>query len=116
MPYLIWVPHDPRPYITNDPRIFMDAKSWSWGAESRPYTDAFCASLKRQEEARYEGDRRAAQLEQCWVAELERRKTPKEVAPIMTVEMPVNHAKNDSVHSIVVEVKDVEPKEPHLLP
>jgi len=107
MPYLIWLPHDPRPYITNDPRIFMDAKIWSWQAEARPYTDALCIALRRQEDARFEYDRRATRLEQYWAAEVERRKAPAEVVPTMTVEVPTKHAKHDSVQSVFVEVKEV---------
>jgi hypothetical protein len=111
MPYLIWVPHNPRPYISNDPRIFMDAKSWSWRPESRPYTDAFCVALRRQENARYESERRAGRLEQCWLAELERRRQSKEAAPVMTMKVPVKHAKHDSVQGIIVEVKELELEE-----
>lgn len=92
----------------------MDAKSWSWQAEPRPYTDAFCVSLKRQEHARYEGDQRAARLERYWNAELARRKERSEVAPTMSVEFPTKHSKNDSVHSAVVEIKDVEPDQEEL--
>jgi hypothetical protein len=108
MPYLIWVPHDPRPFVTNDPRIFVDAKLWSWQAESRPYTDALCNTLRRQEDALFEYDRRAAQLERYWAAEVERRKVSDEVAPVMKMEIPTKHAKHDSVQSVLVEVKEVE--------
>jgi hypothetical protein len=47
MPYIIRVPGAPQPYVTNDPRIYMDAlKLFDWEYESRPF-DApiakFCA-------------------------------------------------------------------------
>jgi hypothetical protein len=86
----------------------MDAKLWFWQAESRPYTDALCTILRRQEDARFEYDRRAARLERYWAAEIERRKVPGQVAPVMTVEIPTKHAKHDSVQNVLVEVTEVE--------
>lgn len=108
MPYLIYVPGCPRPYITNDPRIFMDAKSWNWPCESRPYADAFCNALRRQEHSRFESARRTAQLEQCWMTELERRKKPVTTSRTTAFKVPAKHSKHDSVLSVMVEVKEVE--------
>ncbi|KAF1919660.1 hypothetical protein BDU57DRAFT_148596 [Ampelomyces quisqualis] len=108
MPYLIYVPGGPRPYITNDPRIFMDAKSWNWPCESRPYADSFCKALRREEHLRFESARRTAQLEQCWMTELERRKKPAITARTRTFKVPAKHSKHDSVLDMLVGVKELE--------
>jgi hypothetical protein len=110
MPYIIHVPGVPRPYITNDPRIFMDARSFDWHCESRPYSDSFCKIVRREEDARYESDRRTAHLEQYWVVESIRNKKPATTKSTATVKIPIKHArhaKHDSVHGIVVEVQEL---------
>lgn len=73
MPYLILLPTCPRPYITNDPRIYLDAKAWDWHCEARPYADTACRALRREEERRFESERRAARLEGWWEGERRRR-------------------------------------------
>ncbi|OAL04037.1 hypothetical protein IQ06DRAFT_216392 [Phaeosphaeriaceae sp. SRC1lsM3a] len=107
MPYLIFAPGCPRPYITNDPRIYLDAKSWNWPCESRPYADPSCKALRRQEAARFESERRAARLEECWIAERMRRQESKAILPPVVLHMPVKHMKHDSVQSFV-EVREVD--------
>jgi hypothetical protein len=86
----------------------MDAKSWNWPCESRPYADSFCNALRRQEHSRFESARRTAQLEQCWMTELERRKKPVTTAKTKTFKVPVKHFRHDSVVDVMVEVKEVE--------
>jgi hypothetical protein len=115
MPYIIHVPGVPRPYITNDPRIFMDARSFDWHCESRPYADSFCKALRREEDARFESDRRAARLEQYWIAELVQTQKSAKTAPIVIVEAPIKHAKHDSVHSVIVELRELRPEECELI-
>jgi hypothetical protein len=104
MPYVIYVPACPRAYITNDPRIFMDAKSWGWPVESRPYSDSFCKAMRREEGARFESERRTAQLERCWTLELKQRQTK---PTRMRKTKNLKHTKHDSVHDVMV-VVDVE--------
>ncbi|KAF2129429.1 hypothetical protein P153DRAFT_385638 [Dothidotthia symphoricarpi CBS 119687] len=115
MPYIIHVPQIPRPFISNNPNIFMDCHSWGWNVESRPYSDSFCRAARNQENARFEGDRRAEQLEGYWTAELERRErmidtgTPaatnveRNDAKIILASTRVfgKHVKNDSVQGVV---------------
>jgi hypothetical protein len=106
MPYVINVPGCPRPYITNDPRIFFDAKAWGWPVESRPYSDSFCKAMRREEGARFESERRTAQLERCWTLELMQRQTKptrvRKTKNIATSKKHAKHAKHDSVHDMVV--------------
>jgi hypothetical protein len=74
MPYIIYVPGVLRPYITNDPRIYMDCLNvFAWQCESRPFCDAFCKAFRQEEDERFMSDRRRGQLEAYWVEELERR-------------------------------------------
>lgn len=115
MPYIVHVPQIPRPYITNNPSIFIDCQSWNWNVESRPYNDPFCQAVRKQENARYESDRRVEQLEQFWRAEVERQQRLKDVQANVqttvvetdaikgtaTVQICGKHAKNDSVHGAV---------------
>jgi hypothetical protein len=76
MPYIIYVPGVPKPYITNDPRIYMDClKIFKWECESRPFSDTFCKALREKENDRFLSDRRRSQLEAYWVKELERQTT-----------------------------------------
>jgi hypothetical protein len=104
---MIYVPGCPRPYITNDPRIFLDAKSWEWPCESRPYADAYCKAMLKQEHLRFESDRRAEQLEQYWTAELERRRKSMQATQTVTYEVPMKHAKKDSVLGVIMEVREL---------
>ena len=81
MPYIIYVPAIPRPYITNDPRIYVDCnKVFGWTCESRPFSDSYCKNVRINEDMRNEGDRRRQQLEQYWVAELGRQEMLKHEA------------------------------------
>lgn len=74
MPYIIYVPEIPRPYITNDPKIYLDCvKRFGWPCESRPFTDSYCKAIRAEEDRRHESDRRREQLERYWVFELNRR-------------------------------------------
>ncbi|KAH7395200.1 hypothetical protein DE146DRAFT_616348 [Phaeosphaeria sp. MPI-PUGE-AT-0046c] len=115
MPYLIFVPGCPRPYITNDPRIYLDARSWDWPCESRPYSDSSCNALRRQEDARFESDRRTARLEDCWIAERKRRHESMATLPPVILHMPAKHAKHDSVQSVVVEVRELDSEDDFLV-
>ncbi|KAF2031524.1 hypothetical protein EK21DRAFT_27410, partial [Setomelanomma holmii] len=63
MPYIIYVPNIPQPYVTNDSRIYIDTKQWGWKCESRPFADPYCKAIRHEAEVRFEGERRAAQLE-----------------------------------------------------
>ncbi|KAF1846839.1 uncharacterized protein K460DRAFT_281774 [Cucurbitaria berberidis CBS 394.84] len=108
MPYIIYVPAIPRPYITNDPRIYMDcSKTFGWTCESRPYSDSYCEESRVDEDMRDEGDRRREQLERYWLEELDLRESFMKKVEIAHGEMPVDHDKHDSVHSVVVEVKEI---------
>jgi hypothetical protein len=112
MPYIIYVPGCPRPYITNDPRIYIDAKEcFKWPSESRPYSDKECKAIRKEEDERFEGERRTARLEQYWLAELERRHWPVEIARIVKSAIPSKHAKNDSVLSVTVAVRELRAEE-----
>lgn len=128
MPYIIYVPAIPRPYITNDPRIYVDcSKVFGWTCESRPFSDSYCKNVRINEDTRNEGDRRRQQLEQYCVAELGRRERLKqeaeaahveslgdveEPAPIEysastnLVKIPKTHDKRDSVLSVFVEIQE----------
>lgn len=71
MPYIIQVPGIPRPYITNDPRIYMDcARIFNWPCEARPFSDSYCRRLRATEDSRHEAERRREQLESYWLSSL----------------------------------------------
>jgi hypothetical protein len=111
MPYIIYMPGCPRPYITNDPRIYIDAKEcFKWPSESRPYADAECKMIRKEEGERFEGERRAARLEQYWLEELARCNKSVETGPTKIMESTTKHEKNDLVYNVVVEVKELEPR------
>lgn len=64
MSYIIYVRGVPQPYITNDPRIYIDClKLLKWECESRPFHDAFCKELRANEDEQSLADRRRDQLE-----------------------------------------------------
>lgn len=122
MPYIIRVPGIPRPYITNDPRIYLDGLNiFRWDCEARPFSDSYCKMLRREEEARFEGEKRCEQLIQHWNNELQQRRW-REVAGLSTVgsftlsrkpslASPVGmfskDTKRDSVIGVLVEVKEI---------
>ena len=127
MPYIIYVPAIPRPYITNDPRIYIDcSKVFGWTCESRPFSDSYCKDARAKEDVHDEGDRRRDQLEQYWVAELKQRerlrqeaeaghvkvlvkvKEPSSIAQSVSttpIAMFGKHDKRDSVLSVLIEVQ-----------
>jgi hypothetical protein len=79
MPYIIYVPGVPQPYITNDPRIYIDClKLFKWDCESRPFHDVVCKAFRAEEDERCLADRRREQLEAYWVEALERQRKPRE--------------------------------------
>ncbi|OAL45326.1 hypothetical protein IQ07DRAFT_604316 [Pyrenochaeta sp. DS3sAY3a] len=89
MPYIICVPSIPRPYITNDSRIYMDCmKAFGWRCESRPFSDSYCKDIRAEEDRRYESERRDQQLERHWREELAKR----EMMPQDVVESAVRSA------------------------
>lgn len=123
MPYIINVPAMPRPYITNNPAVYMDCLSWGWNCESRPFSDSYCKAARKREEARFEVDRRAEQLEKYYEEELARRVRARRSLSIANIGFAKtlkpfqgfgkHHAKHDSVVSVEVvevgsEVEDVE--------
>lgn len=119
MPYIINVPEIPRPYITNNPSVYMDCLSWGWQCESRPFSDSYCKAARKREEARFEVDRRAEQLEKYYEEELARRVRAKRSVSIASIGFARSlkpfqgfgkHAKHDSIVSVeVIEVgSDVE--------
>ena len=74
MPYIINAPGVPRPYITNNPAIYFDCLSWGWSCDARPFSDSYCKATRKREEARFEVDKRAEQLErfkgESWLSDL----------------------------------------------
>jgi hypothetical protein len=78
MPYIIYTPSNPHPFITNNPIIYMDARTWGWKVESRPFHDDDCKEMVKREEQRFEAERRAMVLETAWGKEVQRRKDTKE--------------------------------------
>ncbi|KAI8942423.1 hypothetical protein NX059_000495 [Plenodomus lindquistii] len=116
MPYIIQVPGIPRPYITNDPRIYMDcARVFNWPCEARPFTDSYCKMLRDQEEKRHESERRRDQLESYYLDQLDHMRLmeaastplpeePEQVA--FSKSTPISHstgkhAKHDSLLGVV---------------
>jgi len=116
MPYIIYVPGVLQPYITNDPRIYMDYfKIFEWVCESRPFCDAFCKAFRQDEDEQFLSDRRRGQLEAYWMEELERRTKPKEgLDPLkegkrLSTEAAVEHlAEHDIDKSMLSKIKDRE--------
>lgn len=56
---------------------------------------------------RFESDRRAARLEECWEAERQRREESSIVLS-SNIHLPTKHIKNDSVQGVVVEVRQMD--------
>lgn len=122
MPYIINVPEMPRPYITNNPVVYMDCLSWGWHCESRPFSDSYCKAVRKREEARFEVDKRAEQLEKYYSEEIARRDRAKRSMSIANIGFKKSlkpfqgfgrHAKHDSVVGVEVvelgtDVEDVE--------
>jgi hypothetical protein len=123
MPYIINVPEIPRPYITNDPSLYFDCLSLGWQCESRPFSDSYCKAARKREEARYEVEKRAEQLEKYWsqgVARRENAKRSMSIANVLGMTKSLKpfqgfgrHTKHDSVVSVAVvevnsDVEDVE--------
>lgn len=111
MPYIINVPAIPRPYVTNNPAVYMDCLSWGWHCESRPFSDSYCKAARKREEARFEADKRAEQLEKYWSDEVARRETAKRSMSIANLGIMKSlkpfqgfgrHTKHDSVVSVAV--------------
>lgn len=101
----------PRPYVTNNPAIYMDCLSWGWSCESRPFSDPYCKAARKREEARFEADKRAEQLDQYYEQELARRERAKRPVSITKIGITTSlkpfegfgkHAKHDSVISVAV--------------
>ncbi|KAL6710249.1 hypothetical protein ACN47E_009195 [Coniothyrium glycines] len=122
MPYIIRVPGVPRPYITNDPSIYLDGLNiFHWDCEARPFSDSYCRALRDEEEERFEGDKRCEQLQEHWLNELHQRKAGKaeyyagtDPVPIVRsksfptpVEIIAKDAKRDPVLKVIFEVKEL---------
>lgn len=87
MPYIIHVPANPRPYITNDPRIYFDCtKVFGWTRESRPFSDPYCKDVRAKEDMQHQSDRRREQLERYWLAELNNRQMLRQKAEVAQVQ------------------------------
>ena len=111
MPYIINVPEMPRPYITNNPAIYMDCLSWGWHCESRPFSDPYCKATRKREESRYEAEKRAEQLEKYWSEGTARREHAKRSMSIANLGIVKSlkpfggfgrHTKHDSVIGVTV--------------
>jgi hypothetical protein len=111
MPYIINAPGVPRPYITNNPAIYFDCLSWGWSCDARPFSDSYCKATRKREEARFEVDKRAEQLERYYEQELTRRERAKRPVSIHKIGFTTSlkpfegfgrHAKHDSVVSVSV--------------
>lgn len=86
MPYIINVPGTPQPYITNDPRIYMDCtKMFGWSCQSRPFSDSYCQSLRQAEARRFQCDKRREQLELHWAEELRLQRQQRQYADVARV-------------------------------
>lgn len=101
----------PRPYVSNNPEIYMDCLSWGWKCESRPFSDSYCKAVRKREEERYEADRRAEQLEKFWSEGVARREYAKRSMSIANLGIMKSlkpfqgfgkHTKHDSVISVAV--------------
>ncbi|KAI4714248.1 hypothetical protein J4E89_001698 [Alternaria sp. Ai002NY15] len=96
--------------------IYMDCfKIFEWVCESRPFCDAFCKSVRQDENDQFLSDRRRGQLEAYWMEELERRTKPKEgLDPLkegkrLSTEAAVEHlAEHDIDKSVLSKIKDQE--------
>lgn len=100
----------------------MDCLSWGWRCESRPFSDSYCKAARKREEARFEVEKRAQQLDKYYEEELARRHRAKRSMSIASIGLVKSlkpfqgfgkHAKHDSVISVEVvevgsEVEDVE--------
>jgi hypothetical protein len=59
--------------------------------------------MRREEGARFESERRTAQLEHCWTLELFQRQTkPTRTRKTKNLAISAKHKKHDSVHDMVV--------------
>jgi hypothetical protein len=79
MPYLVTTPTNPRSFLTNNPVIYMDARSWGWRVESLPYYDNYCKTVRDEEMEMGESFRRDVELERVWEEEGQRRKQAEDV-------------------------------------
>jgi hypothetical protein len=113
MAYIIYVPGVPQPYVTNDPRIYVDCLHLlKWDCESRPFHDEFCKALRADGDERGLTARRIHQLEAYWVESLERHTKPrKEINPleenttISTEETVEKLAEHDIDKSVLSEIE-----------
>lgn len=106
MPYLIQVPGIPRPYITNDPRIYMDcARLLHWPCEARPFSDSYCKLLRAAEDARHEAERRREQLQAYWLDHLGQLRLSEAAAiPLPVHDDDLGIASLPDAHAVVVGV------------
>lgn len=100
----------------------MDCLAWGWSCESRPFSDSYCKAARKREEARFEADKRAEQLDKYYEQELNRRKRAKRPVSITKIGITKSlkpfegfgrHTKHDSVVSVAVlevgsDVEDVD--------
>ena len=56
----------------------MDARSWGWPVESRPYRDYYCKTVRDEEVEMGESLRRDEELERIWGEEVRRRRLAEE--------------------------------------
>jgi hypothetical protein len=109
MPYLIRTPTNPRSFLTNNSVIYMDALSWGWDVESRPYGDYYCASILAEELEMGESFRRDRELERIWQEEVDRRRGEDDMKPEYRERVNVKVVRDGEAHSGKVDVGRPEP-------
>ncbi|CAO2654643.1 Nn.00g113760.m01.CDS01 [Neocucurbitaria sp. VM-36] len=109
MPYIIYVPAMPRPYITNDPRIYVDCSQvFGWICESRPFSDSYCKNsntgLPNWDGGRLKQEAEAALMES--LGDVEEPAPIEHPASTDLVNMSRKHNKRDSVLSVFLEIQE----------
>ncbi|KAF1938220.1 hypothetical protein EJ02DRAFT_458051 [Clathrospora elynae] len=105
MPYIICVPGIFRPFLTNDPRIYIDCyELFKWDCEARPYSDALCKKLQ-EEDSRHESDSRRHQLENYWMKALRLNTKKESICSCIHSDTPTP---GYLMHGVVIETREVE--------
>ncbi|KAF2467632.1 uncharacterized protein BDR25DRAFT_358318 [Lindgomyces ingoldianus] len=72
MPFIIYVPHSNRPYLTEISTIASDCHSWGWQVESRSSSDSYTCEIQRREKQLKQSELRISLLS-VWSHEYTRR-------------------------------------------